>query len=107
VIELQNVNQSRTNQLASARTAADGSFTTAVTLAHNANLRALHPQAPVSASEILAVGIAPAVELKLQSSSPLRVTDQTWVDTDLCTFRSTPKASDGNNIRPRSVVKGT
>ena len=73
MIELQKVTPSRTTQLASATTAADGSFTTAVTLAHNANLCALHPQAPASASEIVAVGIAPAVELKLESSSPLRV----------------------------------
>ncbi len=70
---MQKVTPSGTTQLASATTAADGSFTVPVTLAHNANLRALHQQAPASASEIVAVGIAPGLELKLESSAPLRV----------------------------------
>ena len=72
-IELQNVTPSGTTQLARAPSAADGAFATTVTLAHNANLRALHRSAPASASEIIAVQIAPALELRLESTSPLRV----------------------------------
>jgi hypothetical protein len=72
-IELQNVTASGTSQLASTTTAPDGSFTSAVTLRRNANLRALHRSAPASVSDIVAVQIAPALQLRLESTSPLRV----------------------------------
>jgi hypothetical protein len=72
-IELQQVARAGARTLAAATTAADGSWSTSVTVTTNALLRALHAPAPASVSNVLHLGVAPAVTLGLDSISPLRV----------------------------------
>jgi hypothetical protein len=59
--------------IATATTVADGSWSTVLQPSSNLLLRALHRLAPATASNVLFVGVQPAVTLNVDSGSPLRV----------------------------------
>ncbi|HWF54014.1 MAG TPA: hypothetical protein VG223_05275, partial [Solirubrobacteraceae bacterium] len=59
--------------IATATTAADGSFTAAVTLTEDALIRALHGAAPAVVSPLVAVAVGRAVTLTVVSIAPLAV----------------------------------
>ena len=59
--------------IATAVTAADGTWTAPVTISRDAVLRAVHETAPAAVSELLAVGVVPTLTLALASAAPLRV----------------------------------
>ena len=60
--------------IASATTAADGSYGVSVPLTRYTLLRALHPLAPASVSTLAGVEVAPAITVTVESTSPLTVT---------------------------------
>jgi hypothetical protein len=55
-------------------TASDGSWSAAVSFAHNSLVRALHRPAPATVSDWIEVFVAPAITLSVESVSPLIVT---------------------------------
>jgi hypothetical protein len=59
--------------IATVTTAADGSWSAVLTPTRSVIVRALHAVAPASASNLVAIGLAPAITLTLVSTSPLRV----------------------------------
>ncbi len=72
-IELRSVTPNGATRLASATTAADGSWTGSLELRTNAAIQALHRQAPAAVSDLARIAVAPAIGLAVQSLSPLRV----------------------------------
>jgi N-acetylmuramoyl-L-alanine amidase len=72
-VEIQALGPRGVSTVASATTAAGGSWTASLGLTDNARLRALHPSAPAAVSELIDVGVAPTVTLIVDSLSPLRV----------------------------------
>jgi hypothetical protein len=62
-----------TADLATVTTAADGTWTATVTLPRSEVVRALSDAAPAAVSNLVAIGVVPAITLGLLSSSPLRV----------------------------------
>lgn len=59
--------------IATATTAADGSWSAALTLSTDTLLRALHRPGPSAVSDWAAVAVAPVIALALDTSTPLRV----------------------------------
>jgi hypothetical protein len=59
--------------IATATTGADGTWSVAVTLTRSEVVQAMHADAPASISNLVAVGVIPAVTLALASTAPLRV----------------------------------
>jgi hypothetical protein len=72
-IEIQALAADAATTIATAVTAADGTWSATVTVSRDAVLRALHAEAPATVSEVLAVGVAPALTLALTAAAPLRV----------------------------------
>ncbi len=72
-IEIQRLSRDRATTLATAATAADGTWTVTVPLARTSVLRALHPVAPAAASNVIAVGLEPVLTLVLAASAPVTV----------------------------------
>ncbi len=64
----------RTATIATATTAADGTWTATVTLPRSVVVRALHPAAPAAVSNLVAIGVTPVITLALAATSPLTVT---------------------------------
>jgi hypothetical protein len=65
--------QALTRTIATATTAADGSWAVAVPLTFNTLLRALHRARPATVSRVVEVGVAPQLMLTVDSVSPLVV----------------------------------
>jgi hypothetical protein len=63
----------RTTTFATVTTAADGTWSTTLTSATTAIVRALHPVAPAAVSDLVEIGVAPVISLTLVSSEPLRL----------------------------------
>jgi hypothetical protein len=59
--------------VATVTTGADGSWSTTLPFQRSAIVRALYRQAPAAVSDLVAIGITPAITLALVSTSPLRV----------------------------------
>jgi hypothetical protein len=59
--------------IGNATTGPDGSFTAAVPLTRYTLVRALHPVAPAAVSTLVAVAVAPAITLSVESTVPLTV----------------------------------
>ncbi len=72
-IEIQTLANDRSKTVASAITAADGSWSATVPQVHNLVVRALHPVTPAAASNVAYVGLKPVVTLSLASPTPPRV----------------------------------
>jgi hypothetical protein len=72
-IELQNVAVSGAQTIASAVTAADGSWSAPLAPASNVLVRALHRSAPAAVSDVALLGVQPVVTLQVVGVSPLRV----------------------------------
>jgi len=72
-IELQQLTVAGETTEAQLRTSADGSWSTSLSLSHNALMRALHRPAPAVVSRLAAINVAPVVALTVDSQSPLRV----------------------------------
>lgn len=72
-IEIQQLSNDRATTIATATTAADGSWAATVAVERTAVLRALHPVAPAAASNVIGVGVLPILTLGLASSAPVRV----------------------------------
>lgn len=72
-IEIQQLRRDRATTVATATTAADGSWAATLPLTRTAVLRALHPVAPAAASNVIAVGVQPLLTLALASSAPVTV----------------------------------
>ena len=72
-IEVQRLRGARRLTLARATTAADGSWTAAVLPQVNVLLRALHRPSPATATDWVAVEVAPMITLTVSGTSPLRV----------------------------------
>ncbi len=72
-IEIQTLANDRSKTVASATTAADGSWNATVPQVRNLVVRALHPVTPAAASNVAYVGLEPVVTLSLASPSPPRV----------------------------------
>jgi N-acetylmuramoyl-L-alanine amidase-like protein len=74
-IEVQRLTHDRAVTVATAATAADGTWSaTLPALERDVVLRALHPVAPAAASNVIGVGVAPVLTLTLVSQPPVRVT---------------------------------
>jgi hypothetical protein len=69
-IELQEITRGVEETLASATTAADGSWSATFTPAGNVLIRALHRPAPAAASNVVAIAVAPVLTLSLGSPGP-------------------------------------
>ncbi|MGO9883855.1 MAG: N-acetylmuramoyl-L-alanine amidase [Solirubrobacteraceae bacterium] len=72
-LEIQSLANNHATTIATATTAADGTWRASVVVQRNAVLRALHAEQPASASNVVYVGVAPVITLALSSSSPVRV----------------------------------
>ncbi len=75
-VELQKVTPSGAATVATATTAADGSWVSSLELTANAAIQALCRQAPAAVSDVAQIAVAPAIELTVGSLSPLRVSGQ-------------------------------
>ncbi len=74
-IEVQRLSHDRAVTLASATTAVDGTWTaTLPPIERGVVLRALHRVVPAAASNVIGVGVTPALTLSLVSQPPVRVT---------------------------------
>ena len=74
-IEIQRLSRDRAITLTSATTAVDGTWTATVgPIERGVVLRALHRAAPAAASNVIGVGVTPALTLTLVSQPPVRVT---------------------------------
>ena len=72
-VDVQRLSADAATTIATATTAADGSWQATVTVARTAVLRALHAPAPASVSDVVQVAVQPVLTLGLISASPLRV----------------------------------
>ncbi|HWD84107.1 MAG TPA: N-acetylmuramoyl-L-alanine amidase [Solirubrobacteraceae bacterium] len=72
-VELQQLERDGARTVLLATTDSQGSWNTAITLRHNAALRALHRPHPATVSDWREISIAPAITLELVSTSPPRV----------------------------------
>jgi 5-hydroxyisourate hydrolase-like protein (transthyretin family) len=73
-VEIQNVGADGSlTTLATVTTATDGAFAATLPFTQSAVLRALHAARPASVSDLVVIGVAPALTLSLASSSPVRV----------------------------------
>jgi hypothetical protein len=70
---LQQLTAAGEHTIASLTTEADGSWNTSLTLDHSLLVRALHVDAPASASDLLYLAVAPVIELSIDSKRPLKV----------------------------------
>jgi hypothetical protein len=82
--------------LATATTAADGSFTAAVALTRYALLRALHPVAPAAVSTLVGVAVAPAITLVVESMAPLTISGTVDPPTESATIHVFAVQADGH-----------
>ena len=74
-VEVQRLSHDRAVTLATATTAADGTWSTTVpSLERDVVLRALHPVSPAAASNVIGVGVEPVLTLTLMSQPPVRIT---------------------------------
>jgi hypothetical protein len=72
-IEVQKLARTGADTIATATTAADGSWQASLALSEDTLVRALHRAPPATTSDLEFVGVAPVVRLALQSKVPLRV----------------------------------
>jgi hypothetical protein len=72
-VELQQLEHEHARTVLLTTTDAQGAWSTAITLRHNAALRALHRPHPATVSNWREIETAPAITLELVSTSPLRV----------------------------------
>ncbi len=72
-VELQKVTPTGAVTVATTTTAADGSWVSSLELTANTAIQALCRQAPAAVSDVAQVAVAPAIELTVESLSPLRV----------------------------------
>jgi N-acetylmuramoyl-L-alanine amidase len=77
-IELQEVAPNGASTVASATTAADGSWTSMLELSANTAVQAVHPDAPAAVSDVAQIAVAPAIELIVRSRSPLRLSGRVF-----------------------------
>jgi N-acetylmuramoyl-L-alanine amidase len=73
-VEIQSLTNDQATTIATATTAADGTWSASLPVQRNVILRALHADQPAAASNVVYVGVAPVVTLALSSPSPVRVT---------------------------------
>ena len=74
-VEVQRLSHDRAVTLATAITAADGTWSATVPgLERDVVLRALHPVSPAAASNVIGVGVEPVLTLTLVSQPPVRIT---------------------------------
>jgi N-acetylmuramoyl-L-alanine amidase len=72
-VEVQRVTPRGATTLATATTGADGSWSAVLAATATLLVRALHRLAPAATSGVVALAVAPALTLRLDSASPLRV----------------------------------
>jgi hypothetical protein len=75
-VELQKVTSAGATTLATATTAADGSWSTSLRLSGSAAVQALRRSAPAAVSDVVQIAVAPSIALTVESLTPLRVSGQ-------------------------------